>query len=327
MEQRIVFTGKQQVELETYQPEEVGSGQVGVKSYYSLLSTGTENIAFNQVFEKGTHWAGWVKYPFYPGYAVVGEVVDIGENVTSIHKGDLVALRRGHGSYHIVSEEECFPIPSDMDAKDATWFALAKITFLGAKAANYGMGENILVIGAGPVGQMTLRWAYALGAERIISTDFFEERLTYSRQGGASFVLDQPVTDSVDRIKSHFDGRLPDIVIDSTANPKVLKSALSLVKTQGKVVIMGDCGRFSEQELISDVVTRGITIVGAHDGLAVGEWNAHRIHRSFCNYVQSKRFHLEGLISHEFRPNECVEAYRTANEAIRQTMGILFNWR
>jgi hypothetical protein len=43
----------------------------------SLMSTRTENIAFNRLLEAGSHWDRWVKCPFYPGYSAVGVVDSI----------------------------------------------------------------------------------------------------------------------------------------------------------------------------------------------------------------------------------------------------------
>ena len=55
-----------------------------VRINLSLMSTGTENIVFNRLFDPGTHWDEWVKYPFYPGYTAVGTVESTGADVTGL---------------------------------------------------------------------------------------------------------------------------------------------------------------------------------------------------------------------------------------------------
>lgn len=45
------------------------------------MSIETENNVFNRLFEPGTGWDNWVKYPFYPDYAVMGEVEKAGLKV------------------------------------------------------------------------------------------------------------------------------------------------------------------------------------------------------------------------------------------------------
>src|SRR5438552_17204505 len=103
--QRLVFTGKQQVRLEAFNLDPPKDNEVLVRTHFSLMSTGTENIVFNRLFDPGTHWDRWVKYPFYPGYASVGIVEATGANVAAVQVGDRVGFRQGHRSHAIVAEE------------------------------------------------------------------------------------------------------------------------------------------------------------------------------------------------------------------------------
>ena len=66
MPRRIVFTGKQTLEIEKFETEPLKDGELLIKNKFSLLSTGTETIVFNRFFEPGTGTDAWVKYPFYP---------------------------------------------------------------------------------------------------------------------------------------------------------------------------------------------------------------------------------------------------------------------
>jgi threonine dehydrogenase-like Zn-dependent dehydrogenase len=71
-----------------------------------------------------------------------------------------------------------------------------------------------------------------------------------------------------------------------------------------------------------------LTIVGAHDvgSSREAEFKAGRIFRLFFNLVESKRFPLSGLISHEFEPKKCQEDYRLLCEKRGETMGVMFDW-
>jgi len=326
MAQRLVFSGKQQVSLEEFSPESVGEKSVAVRTICSLMSTGTENIVFNRLFEAGTHWDRWVKYPFYPGYSAIGEVIETGPQVKSVKRGDRVALRHSHASNHVVPEDRCYKVPAELDAKLAAWFALAKITFMGARAANYFLGDSVLIVGAGPIGQMSIRWAAAAGAENIIVTDMIEMRLEMAKRGGATTVIPKAIDQARDAILESNGGQLPRIVIDSTGNAAVFSTALTLAANRGRVVVLGDTGTPSNQQLTSDVITRGLTIVGAHDGHVDATWTEARIMQLFFNLVTTRRFNLESLNTHTFAPKDCAKAYETANRQRGQTMGILFDW-
>lgn len=239
---RIVFTGKQQVHIEPFELDPLKEHDVRVRSHFSLMSTGTENIVFNRMFDPGTNWDNWVKYPFYPGYATVGVVEAVGAKVTSVQPGDHVGFRQGHRSHAVVAEDGCYKIPKKLPFEQAAWFALAKITFIGAKAAQYQLGDSVLIIGAGPIGQMSLRWARAAGAASIIVVDALASRLALAKAGGATAVISASIDQAREQVLAANGGKLPRVVMDSTGNAVVFATALTLAANFGRVVIMGDTG-------------------------------------------------------------------------------------
>ncbi len=229
------------------------------------MSTGTENIVFNRIFEPGSHFDNWVKYPFYPGYTGAGVVEEIGKSVTQLAVGDRVALRSGHSSHAVAKEADCYKIPDSIPFEQAAWFGLVKITFHGARRAEYKIGDTVLVIGAGPIGQMTVRWAHALGAASIIVVDGLPSRLALAKAGGATTMIAKPIEQAKDEILAAGKGVGPRVIIDSTGNAAVLAAALGIVANFGSVLLMGDTGFPQDQHLTKDVLTRGLTIIGVHD--------------------------------------------------------------
>ena len=306
---RIVFTDKQRVELEDFEPRAPRDGEVLVRTLYSLMSTGTENIAFNRNFDEGTHWDAWVRYPFRPGYLTVGVVEDTGETV--FH-------RWPHASHNLVPRESCTLVPDDVDPRDATWCGLAKIAFSGKTVADYRAGEDVVIVGAGPIGQMSVRWAVASGLASVTVVDVAPFRLELARRGGASHTIEASVSESGLR-------DVP-LVIDTTGNAAVLPDCLRICGRFGKVVLLGDTGRPEAQHLTSDVITKGLTIVGTHDTHDRGGWPESRVNEVFFELVRSGRFSLDGLITHVVDPRDPVKAYELANTVREETMGICFDW-
>lgn len=327
MAERLVFPSGGCVKCECFDTIPASSNEVCVRTDYSLISTGTETIVFNRMFEAGTHWDQWVKYPFYPGYAAAGEITEIGSSVKKFKVGDRVVLRGGHASSHTVHADACYLLPDGIDSKKATWFALAKIAAMGARRAEYRFGDSVLIIGAGPIGQMSVRWACAAGVENIIVIDRVEQRLAMAKLGGAKHSIAKPISEAMDDIKAANNGELPRVVLDTTGHPDVFSFALHAAAQFGRVVLLGDTGRPSQQHLTYEVVIKGLTIVGAHDSHEDENWNAPKINQVFFDLVKSGRFNIDGLNTHTFDPKDCAEAYDLASNKRDETMGIIFDWR
>ncbi|MEI8248461.1 MAG: zinc-binding dehydrogenase [Lentisphaerota bacterium] len=326
MEKRIVFTGKGELKIEEFSLAAQSDNQVTVRTICSLISTGTELIVLNRMFDPGTHWDNWIKYPFYPGYAAMGEIIAAGKNVSGLKPGDKVVHRGGHASAAVIDEAQCFPVPDSIKPETACWFALAKIAAMSIPAAHYGIGSSVAVIGAGPVGQMASRWALSAGAEPVILIDTVPMRLEMARRGGAVNTICATAGDAIDEIKKINNGNLPDVVIDSTGHAAVFANALKIVRSHGRLVLLGDTGSPGQQHLSPDVIMRGLTIAGAHDIHENDNWNSRKIISLFFQFCQSGRFNVDGLISHRFSPADCVKAYATAGERRAETMGLLFDW-
>ena len=326
---RIVFTGCRTAALQEVDVRRPGSGEVALRSLVSLISTGTEVTAFRRAFDPNTHWDSWVKYPFQPGYATVAQVERLGENAPGVNVGQRVVVRIPHTSHLVVNVDQITPVPEEMQDQDAVWFALAKIAFVGMTAANLRLGTKLAIVGAGPLGQMFTRWAAAFPLAEIIVIDRSQKRLDLARLGGATGIIAGSLDQNYDAVWEALRGHRPDTVIDCTGNPSVLSQALHLVADNGKVVILGDTGFPTLQRITSDVVLRGVTVVGAHDAHNLGQSRSdseREIFRLFFRLACTGRFPLQGLITHKFDPRHAQEAYSLAEENKGVTGGILFEW-
>jgi len=310
--QRILFRAKDHIGLEAYEPEPLAEGSVRLHTRYSLISSGTEGIVLRGLFDPGTHWANWVSYPFRPGYSAVGVVAAVGPGVSDLEVGDRVAARVGHATDHVVPAVSCTRVPDEVPLDQACWFGLAKIGLVGALAAGYELGDSVAVIGAGPIGQMSVRWAVAAGATRVVAIDTVPKRLEMALQGGATEVVAASAEDALFRGK-------PRVVVDTTGNAAVFASALRLAADHGRVVLLGDSGSPATQHLTSDVITRGVTVVGAHD-----KHGTNQLHETFFQLARTGRFDLSGLTTHVFAPSDFQAAYDAC--ANRAALGVAFDW-
>ncbi len=319
----VVFPQPGKVELAEIDLPDLGPGQLRVRTRVSLISTGTEGTVYKGSFAPGTHWDHWFSYPHRPGYSLVGEVTDVGDDAAGgFRPGDRVVALLGHASHHVADASLCTRVPDDVSDEDAAWFAIAKVGFVGVAASHARLGSSALVVGAGPIGQMAVRWLASSGAAEVVVVQRSGRlRLDLARAGGATAVLPHDLADGLSGITP------PDTIIDCTASPNVLTHALSAVADHGRVVVVGDVGDPSEQRLSSDLIVRGVTVVGAHGRHLLGE-REHEVRRLFFSLVASGRFAgMSELVTHTFTPGDCAEAYALLDTDRSATMGVIFDWR
>lgn len=321
----IVFQGKGHVEIQDFSLGELAPDKIHLKTRTSLISTGTEGICLNRLFDAGTHFDKWVQYPFKTGYCTVAEVVAVGSEVNGFSVGERVFTRVCHASEHHVTTERVGKIPSFISDEDAQWSALAMIGSMILDAGDIRLQDDVAVIGAGPIGQMALRWLLAAGCNVTIC-DTVPMRLAMAELAGAT----SPLLGTADALGSHVEsvfGCQPRVVVDCTGFATVMEKALEIPRKFGTVVVLGDTGTPAGQHLTPDIITRGIKIQGCHVSHETADWHELRIYDRLYSLVNAGRFSLEGLNTHRFLPTDAAEAYALTTERRTETMGVWFDWR
>lgn len=155
--------------------------------------------------------------------------------------------------------------------------------YMAAEFCNIKPGDTIAIWGCGPVGQMAIRSAFLLGAERVIAIDTVPERKAMAEASGAR-VLDFRNEDIYDRIMDLTDGRGADACIDAvgtepdtmsgfdamvdrvkvatfmgTDRPHVLRQAIHCCRNFGTVSIVGVYGGFVDKIPMGSAINRGLT--------------------------------------------------------------------
>ena len=155
--------------------------------------------------------------------------------------------------------------------------------YMAADFCNIQRGDTIAIWGCGPVGQMAIRSAFLLGAERVIAIDTVPERLALANSAGA-VTLDFMDEDIYDRIMELTGGRGADACIDAvgtepetmasldsmidrikvatfmgTDRPHVLRQAIHCCRNFGTVSIVGVYGGFLDKIPFGSAINRGLT--------------------------------------------------------------------
>jgi 2-desacetyl-2-hydroxyethyl bacteriochlorophyllide A dehydrogenase len=335
----IVFTGKEQLELVREPLREPHAGELLVATTRSVISTGTEGIVFTRRFAPGTHWDNWVKYPFRPGYLSAGRVIAVGDGVTGWNVGDRVASRGGHSS-HAYLKVAATPgvaqfarIPDNVSDEDAAWMGLGKIVQVGVRAAEHTMGDAVAVVGLGLLGQLVVQYCRLMGAGEVIAIDTAPLRLEMAASHGATRTLRMTAAEALGPVTEITGGRRADVVYDVTGHHAVFATALPLARRFGTVVVLGDTGSPQQQTLTSDVITRGLRIVGAHDGHPPTEpsdhvrWTHGLMGELFLTYLSRGQIRLNDLATHRYKPEQAAECYAMLHRERDRAMGVVFEWQ
>ena len=328
----IFFLAKNDVAVQEHAVPDISSGQVLVRLEYSLISTGTECICLQRNFAPGTHWDKWVQYPYRPGYSAAGIVAEAAGDVSSVSVGDRVAIPVKHGQYAVLDADRAVKIPDAVSHEAAAWFNLACIAQNAVRRAEHRLGDDVVIIGAGILGQLVVQFVRLLGANRVIVIDTAPARLAMAAAHGATHTLSIASADAEDAVASLTEGRLADVVYDITGNAAVLPTALPLARRFGKVLLLGDTGTPSDQRLTGDVIRRGVTIVGAHStnppptATDYAHWTHEHMTKLFFTYLERGEMRVEDLVTHRYDPRLAAEAYGMLTKDRSEAMGVLFDW-
>lgn len=107
--------------------------------------------------------------------------------------------------------------------------------------AELRLGQSVVVLGAGPVGQSAIALAALSGAGEIVAIGAPADRLGHARSMGATSVigLEVPEAARAELVRELTGGRGADVVIEAAGAPEAVRQALDLVRDGGRVVVVG----------------------------------------------------------------------------------------
>lgn len=331
---QVIFPQAGKVELREAPVPDPEAGQMVLKTSCSLISTGTECICLAGKFDPGTSWAGWVHWPFRPGYSLVGRAIKIGKDVKGFKEGDRVTSPHSHAQFALVDPANARPIPDGVTDEEGSWGTLAYITQHGFRKANVQLGDVVAVVGAGPLGQLILQYARVAGAGEVVAIDVAESRLEMAAAHGATATIHKPVAEAAEELRRITGGRLADVVFDVTGNPDVFPAALKLPRKFGKFTLVGDVAQPSQQRMAQDVIMRDITIIGAHASNPPpqatdwgGYWTQNHMVALFFTLLQRKQMRVADLITHRFHAADAARAYDMLMTRRPEAMGVVLDFR
>lgn len=224
-------------------PEEIGilaADAVTVRAHKSAISHGTEMLVYRGQVDAALALdlptlAGSFAFPIKYGYALVGEVADVGPQVTSHQRGDRVFVLHPHQSWCHVPAQSAQRIPADVDTQAALFAANMETAITIVHDVRPALGEVVVVMGLGIVG-LLVSWVLSrMQGITVIAVDPLEWRQTVARQLGVPWVVHPDALASfVDATTAQ---RGADAVVEVSGNPLALDRAIALTGVEGRVIV------------------------------------------------------------------------------------------
>lgn len=269
------------------------------------------------------------KIPFTLGHELSGQVVEVGPNARNIHVGDWVVchpviscgqcywckkgvmclceqmaclgLQRdgGFADYVVVPETNCFPIPRDTDMRVITLIEPCATAVRNVRRGQVRFGDNVLILGGGTVGLLTIQTARLAGAKKIVVIEINEYRSQVALELGADAVFDPRTPDLRKKLLEVTGGEGVQVAIECVGKSESVVLATELIEKGGNVVLVGICPE------PAPILTRNI---------ARSEINIYGIHgfdyddlRTSIDFIQSGRINAARLVTKVIPLEQMVE--------------------
>lgn len=333
------------VRIEDAPEPTAGAGEVKIR-VRACSTCGTDL----KIYRFGHHH---IHPPRVIGHEIAGEITQVGDGVSGWSVGDRVQViaaipdgtcdecRRGNLTvcpnqesmgYHydggfaeylvvpkkVLDVDGLNRIPDNVEYDEASVAEPLACVINGQELAGVGPGQDVVVVGAGPIGCLHVRLARARGAARVFLVDLNESRLALSaHRVQPDEAIASENRDPVEAILKLTDGRGVDVAIVAAASGAAQEQALRMVARKGVVSFFGGLPK-DRPEITVDanlVHYREVSIVGAN-----GSSPAHN--KAALELISSYRVPVADLITHRLPLDEVETALRVvaSGEAIKVTI-------
>ncbi len=249
--------GEQNIVVEEVPTPEPGPDQVLIKIKYSGLCGSDVHR-----FQYGMAEPGSIM-----GHEFCGEIAAVGANVKEWKEGDRVVgggganpdgIPRlssgarysartvgfktpgwgGFAEYAVMDHWRPLPLPDSVSWETAVLTEPCAIAVHAVRRSAFKIGDQVVVMGAGPIGLLTQQVLQAGGASAVYVSEPAPARASAARDLGATEVFDPINTDVVSNIVELSDGLGVPLAFDCAAAKPTLQQGLEMVRRGGQVTVI-----------------------------------------------------------------------------------------
>lgn len=262
------------------------------------------------------------------GYSAAGTIIGVGEGVTNFRPGARVACAgvgyASHAEVLAVPKNLCIRLPEQISFEAAAFGTVGAIALQGIRLAEPTLGESVVVIGLGLIGQLTTQLLKANGC-RVFGIDLEANKIELAKKSGADEGC-APDMEAKRRVIDWSRGRGADAVLitAATSSSEPVELAGEISRQKGRVIVVGAVGLNIPRQTFYD---RELTFrisksygPGRYDPeyeerghdypLGYVRWTEGRNIEAFLDLVADGRVNVEPLISHRFELTHIEQAYK-----------------
>ena len=305
----------------------VGDGEVLVK-VKAATTCGTDL----KIYQRG-YVEKIIKLPTIFGHEWAGEVVDVGTKLEWPQKG--MRVRAGNsapclhctmcqkGKYNLcenmiwlwgayaeyikvparmvlVNMQE---IPAHVSYEEASVAEPLACVLHGVEEAGVKLGDNVAIIGAGPIGLLHLLTVKKMGVEKAIMIDLVDERLDFAKEVGADETINSGRENAMEKVREYTSGYGADVAIEAIGVPATWEQALKLARKGGTVLEFGGCPPGTEIRLDAERLHYGEMKV-------IGAFHTTPLHfRKALSLIASRTIDVRPLITRKMKLAQLREAF------------------
>lgn len=215
-----------------------------------------------------------------------------------------------------IVERGMITLPQDVGFEEATFVEPVNTCLKAVRKARVATGEQVLVIGQGPIGMLLMVLAKYEGAE-VYTSDPMAGRREASVRFGAREAFDPAPRTLQEEIRKRTGGRGADAVLLAVPNPSLVHEALALARPGGRVLL------FAHNDPVLSL-TFPAAAVGVEEKEILGSYSADvDVQAESAALVFERRLPVRELISHRFPLEQIAEALELAAHPADNTLKVV----
>jgi 2-desacetyl-2-hydroxyethyl bacteriochlorophyllide A dehydrogenase len=324
--QKIVFRGTQAELVQATLPE-IADDQILVRSRCSLISPGTERAALTRLWNDET-------FRENPGYALAGDVMEIGRQAGGFALGDRVLLLHPHASLAVASTAPwlTLKIPESLSYETATFVPLASVALHALRRARIELGETFAVFGAGIIGLTAIQLAKMDGARKVFALDFAQNRLDLARRYGADLVLNPSDPETVAKVLHATNGVGVPVILEATGNPRAVLEAFKLAAPGGRIMCVGVMEEAIPISFHREFIQRELSLIAAFQPFCpttdnlYWPWTQQANRQLLLEFLAAGTLRVDEMLTHRVPAERSPEVYERLRRGDPEMIGVLLEW-